>query len=614
MWIPMALDPQDRASHEAMFLTAVGRLRPGATVAQATAEVDGIARGIARLHPRNHEHRGAKAELMSDNLAGNMVRPIMTMLMGAVGFVLLLACVNVANLQLAQVSLRAREIALRFAVGASRRRIVAQFLTESVVLSLAGAAAGALFAIWATRALRGMLPAEMSRFLPGWGRLGLNSRVLLYTMAAGVLAGVVSGIAPALFASRTHLDETLKESGRGTSAGARRHRLRNVFVVAQMVLAMVLLVGAEMMVKGLRLVTEPAPNMDAAHALTLSITLPAVKYPDEAHQRIFEQRALEGVSALAVVRSAALARYLPYSNYHNNVPVAIAGRAAAASQADAFAHAATVSPQYFRAMRLPVLAGRAFTAGDDENGAQVAMVSESFARHEFAGEDVLGRQIRIGPPEARSPWLTVVGVAGNIRNDPFELGVRDMVYQPIRQAPGESFTVVLRTDDPRGVTAAALGSIHALDPELPAYDVMTMEKLFGMETAPVRLIASLMGSFGVLALILSSVGVYSIMAHAVSERKREIGVRMALGAAASTVVWMFIRQSVTLAAVGMAIGGPAAFGFARLLEGMFFGVSASDGAVFTTAVLAIASAAALASYTAARRAAGIDPVATLREE
>jgi putative ABC transport system permease protein len=296
------------------------------------------------------------------------------------------------------------------------------------------------------------------------------------------------------------------------------------------------------------------------------------------------------------------------------VPVAIAGRAAAASQADAFAHAATVSPQYFRAMRLPVLAGRAFTAGDDENGTQVAMVSESFARHEFAGEDVLGRQIRIGPPEARSPWLTVVGVAGNIRNDPFELGVRDMVYQPIRQAPGESFTVVLRTDDPRGVTAAALGSIHALDPELPAYDVMTMEKLFGMETAPVRLIASLMGSFGVLALILSSVGVYSIMAHAVSERKREIGVRMALGAAASTVVWMFIRQSVTLAAVGMAIGGPAAFGFARLLEGMFFGVSASDGAVFTTAVLAIASAAALASYTAARRAAGIDPVATLREE
>jgi putative ABC transport system permease protein len=613
MWIPMALEPGERADHNAMYMTAVGRLRPGATVGQATAEVNGIARRIARLNPRNHENRGAKVELMSDNLAGNMVRPIMAMLMGAVGFVLLLACVNVANLQLARVSVRTREIALRFAVGASRRRIVAQFLTESVVLSLAGAAAGALFAVWATKALRGMLPAEMLRFLPGWERLGLNSHVLLYTMAAGVLSGVLAGIVPALFASRTDLDETLKESGRGTSAGARRHRLRNVFVVAQMVLAMVLLVGAEMMVKGLRLVTDPAPNLDAGHALAMRVSLPPAKYPDEARQRIFGQRALDGVSALPGVASAALVRDLPYGNYHSSQTVTIASRAAAGNGV-ADAQDETVSPQYFRAMRLPIVAGRAFTAQDDENGTPVAIVNEAFVRRYFPGEDALGQRVKTGPPEAQSPWLTIVGVAGNIRTDPFQQEFEITMYRPIRQAPVDSFCVVLRAANPAGLAAAALASIHAADPELPVYDVMTLEKLFSLQIAPVRLIASLMGSFGVLALILSSVGVYSIMAHAVSERKREIGVRMALGAATSTVVWMFIRQSLKLAAVGMVIGAPAAYGLARLLQGMFFGVSASDAAVFTMAVLVIASAAALATYSAARRAAGIDPVATLREE
>ncbi|MGA2186616.1 MAG: ABC transporter permease [Bryobacteraceae bacterium] len=611
MWIPMTLQPDERANHYARFLTTVGRLRPGATVAQATSEVDSIAQEIARRYPREHEHRGAKAELMSDNISGNAVRPIVTMLMGAAGFVLLLACVNVANLQLARLSLRAREIALRFAVGASRWRIVAQFLTESVVLSLAGAAGGVLFAIWATKAARGLVPPEMWRYMPGWERLGLNGHVLLFAIVAGALSGIVAGVAPALFASRTHLDEVLKEGGRAASGGARRHRMRNTFVAAQIVLAMVLLVGAEMMVKGLSLVTEPAPNLDAGHALSIFITLPQAKYPDAAHQRIFEQRVLDTVSALSGVSSAALVHPLPYSNSRSSVPVVIAGRPA---NQPAYAQNGMASPEYFRAMRLPVLSGRAFTAQDDENGAPVAIVSESFVRHWFPGEDAVGRQIRMGPPESRNPWLTIVGVATNIRNDAFERSFRDLVYQPIRQMPVDPFYILLRTSDPHNVTAPALAAIHAIDAELPAYNVMTMEKLFRLQVAPVRLIASVMASFGVLALILSTVGVYSVMSHAVSERKREIGVRMAMGAETRTLVWMFIRQSLTLAAVGMAIGGPAAFGLARVLEGLFYGVRSSDAAVFTMAVLAIASAAALASYSAARRAAGIDPVATLREE
>jgi hypothetical protein len=235
-------------------------------------------------------------------------------------------------------------------------------------------------------------------------------------------------------------------------------------------------------------------------------------------------------------------------------------------------------------------------------------------RREFPNEDPLGRQIRFAPAEAGHSWLTIVGVASDIRSDPFDRGFRDTLYRPIRQMPTNQFCVLVRAADAGGMAAPVLTAIHSIDAELPVYNVMTLERVFGLKVSPVRLIASLMGSFGLLALILSSVGVYSIMAHSVSERKREIGVRVAIGAETSTVVWMFIRQSLTLAALGMAIGGPAAFGFAHLLEGLFFGVSASDAAVFTIAVLVITSAAALASYSAARRAAGIDPVATLREE
>ena len=611
LWVPMLLGPPDLTSHDAMFLTAVGRLRPGVSAAEATAELNVIARGIARRNPRNHEHRGAVAEPMADNINGNAVRPIMTMLMGAALFVLLLASVNVANLQLARVSLRAREIALRFAVGASRWRIVAQFLMESVVLSLVGAAAGALVGVWATKMLRGMVPGEVLRFIPSWGRLGVNFNALLFTLAVGAAAGIVSGIAPALFASRTQLEEALKEGGRSASGGTRRHRLRNVFVAAQIVLAMVLLVGAVMMAKGLTLVTEPAPNLDPAHALTLRVTLPPAQYTNETSRRNFAQSVLERVSAIPGVRSAALIRDLPYTNYHYSVSILTEGRP---QDHATLMEDETISPAYFETMRLPLVAGRAFDAGDIENEPGVAIVSASFARREFPHDDPLGKRVRFGPPEANHSWLTIIGVAGDVRSDPFERSASGVLYRPIRQMPVDQFCVLVRAANPGGVAAAVVAAIHTVDAELPVYDVMTLEKVFGLQVSPVRMIASLMGSFGVLALLLSSVGVYSIMAHAVSERRREIGVRVAMGAERRQVVWMFLRQSLWLAGIGMLIGAPAAYGLARLLEGFFFGVHASDAAVFAMAVLVITSSAALASWSAARRAAGIDPVATLREE
>jgi len=612
MWIPMELDARDRANYDPMFLAVFGRLRPGVDAGQATAELNTIAAGIAQRHPHNHEHRGARVEPINASIGGADAKPIAAMLTVAVGFVLLLAAANVANLQLARVSLRAREIALRFAMGASRRRIVTQFLTESLMLSLAGAAAGVVVAEWATRMLRPMLPAEISKYVPGWERLGLNDHVMYFAVAVALAAGILSGIAPALFASRTHLEEALREGGRGAAGGSRRHVLRNIFVAVQMVLAMVLLVGAVAMVKGLRLMTEPAPHLDAAHALSMRVTLPASAYPDAAHQRIFAQRALDGVNTLPGVQVAALVRNLPYSGRFASESLQIAGHTTERDSVDAEYEA--ISPRYFEAMRVPILTGRPFRDGDDETGAGVAIVSESFARRWFPNGGALGGQIREGPSDPPNPWLTVVGIAANVRSNPVDFGSGDTVYRPIRQMPVDSFSAVLRATDPSGLAPAARAAIHAVDAALPVYEVMSLEKLFDIQGSPLRLIASLMGSFGLLALLLSSVGVYSIMAHSVSERKREIGVRVAMGAGRRQVVWMFLRQSLWLAGIGALIGAPAAYGLAKLLQGLFFGMRAADGAVFGLAVLVIASSSALASWSAARRAAGIDPITTLREE
>jgi len=374
---------------------------------------------------------------------------------------------------------------------------------------------------------------------------------------------------------------------------------------------MVLLVGAEMMVKGLTLVTEPAPNLDPAHVLTMRVTLPEAQYPDDVRRRNFQQRVLERVSAIPGVRSAALIRDLPYTDYHWSGSVLIDGQP---TDRPVLIEDETASPRYFATLGLPIVAGRDFNNADIENGRGVAIVSASFARHAFPGQDPLGKRVRFGPAEANHYWMTIVGVAGDVRTDPFDRAARDTLYRPSRQMPVLQFCILLRAADPGRVAAPAVAAIHAVDSELPVYDVMTVEHAFGMKVSPVRVIASLMGSFGLLALLLSTVGVYSIMAHSVSERKREIGVRLAMGAERRQVVWMFLRQSLWLAGAGMLIGAPAAFGLAKLLEGRFFGVHASDAAVFTTAVVVITSSAALASWSAARRAAGIDPVATLREE
>ena len=612
MWVPMALKSKDRTRYDAMFLTVLGTLRPGASVGQATAELSVIARGIAQRHSASHEHRGAMAKLLNDNIAGRDVRPIMTMLSSAVGFVLLLAAVNVANLQLARVSVRTREIALRFAIGASRWRIVSQFLTESVVLSLTGAGAGVLFAFWVTRMLRPMMPAELWKFIPGWERLGLNENVLLFAMAVGMVAGILAGIMPALFASRTNLDEALREGGRGASGGARRHRVRDVFVAAQIVLAMVLLVAAVMTVKELHLGVEPAPNLDAARALTMRVTLPEAKYRDDARRRVFAQQVLERANAIPGVQAAALVRDLPYTDHRDTESIAIAGPTSVRDPVDV--EYETVSSDYFEAMRLPILAGRAFASGDGESGAPAAIVSESFARRVFGSAGAIGRQIRVAAGDTATSWLTIVGIAANIRYRPGRIEFPDVVYRPMRQAPVSSFCLMLRARDPAGIAAAARAAIHSADAELPVYELMSLESAFRIKTAPMRLISSLMSSFGVLALLLSSIGVYSIMAHAVSERRREIGVRVAMGAKQSQVVWMFLRQGLGLAGIGTVVGLPAAYGLARVLEGLLFGVRASDGGMFALAVLVITSSAALASWSAARRAAGIDPVATLREE
>jgi putative ABC transport system permease protein len=438
--------------------------------------------------------------------------------------------------------------------------------------------------------------------------------VLLFTLFAGAASGIVSGFAPAFFASRTHLNEALKESGRAASSGVRRHGTRNAFVVAQIVLAIVLLVGAQLMVKGLRLVTEPAPGLDAAHALTMRMTLPNVNYPSAPQRDVFQRRVLAAASALPGVSEAALVHNLPYSNYRGSVTLTIAGQPQSPNGYSTGAQDQSASPAYFHALHLPLVSGRSFTEHDAANAPPVAIINQTFARRHFPNESPLGKELKLGKPDSANPWLTIVGVVADIRMDPFETSYPQILYRPIAQAAPFSFCLLLRSAEPRNLTAATRAVVHSVDPSQPVYNEMTLAKVFDVQLSPVNLIAGLMASFGVLALVLSSVGVYSILTHTVAERTHEIGVRMALGAMSSEVVRLFIRQSMILAGAGVVLGLPAAFGLAHLLEHMFFGVTASDPWTFATALLVIAATALIASYSATRRAAQLDPAVTLREE
>jgi len=614
LWTPMAMDDKERAVRGPRYIDVAAKLKPGVTVRQAAAEMETIAKRLAQTYPETNRGWHVRVMPIRDFLLGDLTRTYTWMLMGAVGFVLLIACANVANLQFARATFRTKEIAVRTALGAGRWSIVRLLLAESVLLGLAGAAGGIWLAGWDLDMIRAHMPPEIARWVSGWDQIRLDGRTLLFTVLVAVIAGVVSGLAPALESSRPDLNETLKEGVRGSSSGRSGSRLRGVLLTGEIALALVLLVGAGLMVKGVRGLIAINDNLAPQSLLTMRITLPESKYKESREISAFFGRALASLETVPRVESATLGTSVPYGNLGSTSRFSIEGRPEDAGELR-LAQDQIISPHYFSTMGVGLRDGRVFSERDGADSERVAIISQDLARRYWPNGTALGHKIKLGGANDKEPWLTVVGVVDSVRYNWFQTVPRPAIYRPYTQVGRPWTYVALRTSgDPLALVAGVRHQIAALDAELPVFDVMTLEKLISESVLGLSYVAVMMTVLGGIALVLACVGVYGVMAFAVSERTREIGIRMALGAERTDVLRLVIGRGLVVTAIGLSIGFVLSLMLARLLASFIFGVSATDWQVFGGISLALAAAAMLACYVPAQRAMGIDPVEALRYE
>jgi putative ABC transport system permease protein len=614
IWTPLALTPEQRTSRRLNSMVSVARLKLPSGVPQAQAQVDSTAAHLAAAYPDTNKNRHFEVWPARKFLVDRETSDYLTMLLGSVLFVLLIACVNVANLQFARATGRLREIALRTALGANRSRVVVQLITESVLLSICGGALGLGFANWGMRAIKSGMPPEIERYILGWKDISLDTRTLGFTLLAVVISGVLAGLAPAWQCSRPNLTDSLKEGGRGSSAGGGRHALRNVLVSAEIALAVVLLVGAGLMVRGFQTLQKHGAELDPGTLLTLRLALTDNKYEQPQQKAAFYREVLERISAIPGVRSAAAASAMPYSEHSSGRDFTIEGRAIEPGDAPSGMYQ-VVSTNFFETLHVPLRAGRFLNNGDGPEAPRVAAISERMAHRWWSNESPIGKRIKIGAPDSKNSWVTIVGVVGDLMHNPYDRQPRRTLYLPYLQSPAGWMDLGVRTaGDPLRVATAVTAAIRSVDPEQPITEIQTMEKSIHNSAIGLNYMAVLMGVFGVIALVLSAIGVYGVMAYVVSEQTHEIGIRLALGAARQNVLLMVFRRGMLTAAVGLAVGLPAAFGFARLMASLVYGVSATDPVTFAGITLALVAATALAVYVPAQRAMRIDPIVALRYE
>jgi putative ABC transport system permease protein len=602
-------------------MIAFGRLKPGRTIEQFNGELDSIGLRLANQFPDTNRNRRFISQDAHRFMVGEFSRQYVLMLMGAVLFVLLIASVNVANLQFARATGRMREVAVRTALGAGRGQIVAQLVTESVLLSLAGAGLGLVIARWSVETMRTSMPADVAKYIVGWTDMRLDGRALAFTLGAAVISGILAGLAPAWQNSRPNLIQTLREGGRGTSAGRGSHRLRNILVAAEVALAVVLLVGASLMVRGFNSLAHAATSMEPATLLTMRLSLTETRYK-QPHQRLaFYNQILERMRAVPGVRAAVAVTALPHSDHSSGRQYLIEGQPNDPSKPNTGMYQ-LATPGFFETLHIPLLAGRFLNSHDGPDTPRVAVISER-AAHRFwpNGPYPIGKRIKPALPPgavataANSEWITIVGVVGDVMHDVFERVPRPVFYEPYAQTPRLWMDVGVRTTgDPYRVETAVTAAVRSVDPELPVTNVRTMDTLMRNQAMGLIYVSVLMGAFGAIALVLACIGVYGVMAYLVEEQTHEIGVRMALGAPRDTVLKMIFRRGMMTTAIGLAAGLVLALALAMLMQHLIFGVTASDPITFAGIPLALLVSAALAIYIPARRAMRIDPIVALRYE
>ena len=607
MWLPMriAASNTDRQSH---YLYVVGRLKQGVSLEQAQAGMDVLAGQLQEQFPNTNSGRGANVIAFHEQLVGN-VQPYLRLLFAAVGFVLLIACANVASLLLARVSGRHKEVAIRMAIGASRWRVVRQLLTESIVLSSLGGLAGLLLAFWAIDVLVALLPPEVPRL----GGVGLRIPVFAWTLGISILTGMLFGLAPALGASKPDLTESLKESSRGI-AGSSRSRLRNLLVVSEIALALVLLIGAGLMIRSFARLQRVNPGFDSENLLTMNISLPRQKYRENSQILTFFDRLFEGIRSLPDIESVAGIDPLPLGGSDGTTGFVVQGAAPLAVGDRPEVGQRIITQDYFDAMRIPLLQGRAFAATDNQAAPRVVIINEALARRFWPDEKAIGKRLGFGSKEPKI-WHEVVGIVGNVKHRRLDAYPKPELYFPYSQYPGSFMTLVVRTNiDPTKATAAIRNQVLALDPDQPVFDIKTMTERISKSVAVSRFIVLMLGLFASLSTLLAAVGIYGLIAYTVSQRTHEIGVRMALGAARTDIVKLVLRNGLKLVAAGVGIGVAGAIALTRLMESLLFEVSPTDTLTFIVISSMLAGVALAACLVPARRAAKVDPMVALRYE
>jgi putative ABC transport system permease protein len=612
LWLPYQPTENQRTRRFLHGTNLIGRLKPGVAAAQAQSELSVIASRIEKEYNDSHAGTTMRILPLHEEVIGN-VRPILIVLLAAVGFVLLIACANVASLLLTRSLARQKEVAIRSALGASRWRIMRQLLTESILLSLFGGAAGLLIAYWGVPALVSALPQNQLNAMPFLKTLSVDGSILAFSFGLSLLTGLVFGLAPALQSSRLDLNEVLKEGGRNMAAGA-GHHLRSVMVVTEIALAVVLLVGAGLMMKSLLRLLQTNVGFKTENLLTMTVILPPAKYTAASQIINVHQQLQERVRSLPGVTSAGTVDILPV-NAGNTTRFFVEGDPVPAPGKEIEANNRVVSDTYFQTLGVPLLAGRVFDQRDAADKPGVVIIGKTIADRLFAGRDPVGRKINY--PSIQGDGDLIVGVVGDVKITGLDEAIRPVLYYPFRQSAGPFVNLVARTDtDPTALAGSIRSEIRNLEPDAAIVNVNSMDQMIAQTPASFmrRFPALLISIFAIVALLLASIGIYGVVSYSVSQQTHYIGVRMALGAKPSDILRMILKQGLVLALAGVGIGIAAAFGLMRLLRTLLFEVSTTDAATFALVASALFLVALLACYLPARRATKVDPLVALRYE